>query len=67
MERPGKGMTTYLDLRTKISNKKQKEKFYITDITEQDFSNFIKNFRIHLIYVTRLNSFVMDQPRLTSS
>ena len=29
---PGKGMTNYLDLRTKMSNKKEKERFSITDI-----------------------------------
>ena len=32
MVTPGEGLNTSLDIRTKISEKKQKEKFYITDI-----------------------------------
>ena len=44
MGRPGKGLTAYLDLRTKMSNKKQKSFFSITDITNQYFSEFIKKF-----------------------
>ena len=32
---PGKGLTTYLSLRTKISNKKQKSRFSITNINNQ--------------------------------
>ena len=39
--RPDTGLTTYLDLRTKIPNKKQKTRFAITDITNQDFSKFL--------------------------
>ena len=35
MGRPGNKMNTYLDLSTKRSNKKQKAKFDITDITNQ--------------------------------
>ena len=31
IRRPGKGLTTYLYLRTKGSNKKQKARFFITD------------------------------------
>ena len=41
---PGKGMTTFLALRTKIPNKRQKARFAITDSTKQDFSNFVKKF-----------------------
>ena len=44
MGRPGKGLTTYLDLRTKNSNKKQKAMFYITDITNQYSRKFLKIF-----------------------
>ena len=40
----GKELTTFLDLRTKSSNKKQKTRFYITDITEKDFRKLIKFF-----------------------
>ena len=43
------GLITSLDLRTKISNKKQREMFFITDITNQDFRKLIKNLLIHII------------------
>ena len=33
MGRPGKGLTTSMDLSTKTSNKKQKSKFYMNDMT----------------------------------
>ena len=42
MGRPGKGKTTSLALRTKKSNKKQKARFDITDITEQKLRKFLK-------------------------
>ena len=42
---PGKGLTTYLDLSTKGSNKKQNSRFYITEITNKDFRNFLENFK----------------------
>ena len=45
MERPGKGLTTSLALRTKSPNNKQKERFPITDITNQNFKNFLKMFK----------------------
>ena len=44
MGRPGKGLTTSLYLRSKVPNKKQKARFSITDITEQDFRKLIKKF-----------------------
>ena len=44
MGRPGKGMATSLDISTKIQNKKQKAKFFVTDVTNQNFRNFLKNF-----------------------
>ena len=44
MGRPGKGLTTSMDLRTKIPNKEKKARFDITDITNQGFRNFLKNF-----------------------
>ena len=44
MRRPGKGMTTSLDISTRSSNKKQKTKFSITGITNQDLSKFLKKF-----------------------
>ena len=40
MGRPGKGMNTSLTLRTKNPNNKQKARFYITEITNQDFRKF---------------------------
>ena len=44
MGRPGKGMTTYLDLRTKMSKNKQKSRFDITKITNLDFRKVLKKF-----------------------
>ena len=44
MGRPDKGLTSSLDLRNKSSKKKQKERFYITEITNEDFSKFLKKF-----------------------
>ena len=44
MERQGREMTTSLDIRTKRSNKKQKARFSITDITNKNFRKFIKKF-----------------------
>ena len=45
MGRRGKGLTNSMDLRTQSSNKKQKARFAITDITYQDFSKFINKFK----------------------
>ena len=45
MGRPGKGMTTYLTLSTKIPNKKKNSRFSITDITNQYFRKFLKKFK----------------------
>ena len=42
---PGKGLTTYLTLRTKSPNKKQNTRIYITDITYQYFRKLIKKFK----------------------
>ena len=44
MGRPGKKLNTSLDISTKRSNKKQKAKFAITDITNQDFRKLLKKF-----------------------
>ena len=44
MGRQGKWLTTYLDLRTKISNKKEKARFSIDNINNQDFRKFLKKF-----------------------
>ena len=38
----GKGMTTYMTIRTKITNKKQKARFAITDIINQYFIKLLK-------------------------
>ena len=52
---PGKGMTYSLDLRTKRSNKKQKARFSITDITKQGFREIFKKFEnsLYLGYNTK--------------
>ena len=42
---PGKGLTTSMDLSTKMSNNKQKARFSITDIPNQDLSNLLKKFK----------------------
>ena len=42
--RPSKGLTTSMSLRTKNPNKKQKEKFDITENNNQDLREFIKKF-----------------------
>ena len=44
MERLVKRLTNSLALRTKISNKKQKARFEITDINNQDFRKLLKKF-----------------------
>ena len=45
MERSGKGLTISLTLSTKSPNKKQKVRTDITDITDQYFRKFIKEFK----------------------
>ena len=42
---PIKGLTTSLDLITRIPNKKQKSKFSINDITNQYLRQFINKFK----------------------
>ena len=42
MEKSGKGLTNSMDLRTKSPNKKQKERFSITDITNLVFQEVAK-------------------------
>ena len=44
MERPGKRLTTSLDIMTKRPNNKQKARFAITEITNQDFRKLLKEF-----------------------
>ena len=41
MKRPGKRLTTSLDLSTNIPNKKEKSRFAINEITNQDFTKLI--------------------------
>ena len=45
MERPCKGVTTYLSLKMKISKKKHKARFSTNNITNQDFRNLLKKFK----------------------
>ena len=40
-----KGLTTSLSLMTKSPNKKQKAKFAITDITNQDLRKFLNKYK----------------------
>ena len=44
MERPGKGLTTSLDLLNRRPNKKQQSEFSINYITDQYLSKFLKKF-----------------------
>ena len=46
MGRSGKGMTTSLNLTTKTPNNKQKERTAITEITNQDSRNLLKELEI---------------------
>ena len=46
MGRSGKRMNTYLNLSTKMPNKKQKERITITALNNQYFRNFLNNFKI---------------------
>ena len=67
MGRTDKGMTAFLDLRTKIPNKKQSSRFSITDIINQDFRKSIKKFKNNCIQVKRVNRLIVNQLIITSS
>ena len=41
-----KGITTSLDIRTKRSNRKQDERFFVTGTTNKDFRKLLKKFKI---------------------
>ena len=41
---PGEGLTISISIRTKIPNRKQKARFAITEITNQGFRQFLKEF-----------------------
>ena len=45
MQISGKGVTTSLTPSTKSPNKKKKSRIAITDITNQDFSKFLRGFK----------------------
>ena len=45
MGRSGEGLNTSMYLRTKMTNKKQKTRFAITDINNQGFRKFLKKFK----------------------
>ena len=45
MGRPGKGLNTSMDLMKKNPNKKQKARFSITEITNQDFRKLLNKFK----------------------
>ena len=57
----GKGLTNFIYLRTKIQNKKQNERFTITDITKQDFRKLIKRFE-HSPYLGYTSKQVHNKP-----
>ena len=57
----GKGMTASLVLRTKIPNKKQRVRISITDITNQDFRKFLKEFN-NSTYLGLKNKQVHNEP-----
>ena len=42
---PGKGLTTYMDIKTKIPNKKQKEKLPINEITDQNLRKLLEKLK----------------------
>ena len=64
MGRPGKGMNTSLDLRTKRSNKKQKSTFTITEITNYDFRKMLNKFK-SLTYLRYKSKPVHGEPTET--
>ena len=61
MGRPGKGLTSYLDLRIKIPSNKQKEIFSTTSITNQDLKNLLKNLKKQL-YLCYNSKHVHNEP-----
>ena len=58
---PGKGLTTYLYLRTKIPDKKEKARFFINDITNENFRKFLKGF-INLPYLSYKSEQIRNEP-----
>ena len=64
MGRPGKGRTTNLHRITKIPNKKQKARLTITDITNQDYSKFLKKFN-NTPYLGYKRKFFHNEPTET--
>ena len=61
MQRPGKGMTTSLDLRTKNPNKKQKSRFTITYITKQHLRKLLNKFK-SLPYIGYKGKHIKNEP-----
>ena len=57
----GKGLTTSPTLRTKSPNNKQKARTSITEITNQDFRKFLKEFK-NSPYLGYKNKQVHNQP-----
>ena len=57
----GKGLTTSLDISTKSSNNKQKARFAITDIANQDFRKLLKKFN-NLPYIGYKSKQVHNEP-----
>ena len=67
MGRPGKGLTTSMDLSTKIPNKKKREVFPLLTLLNKISGICSRSLRIHLIYVTKVKRFIMNQLRLNYS
>ena len=61
MVRPGKGLTNSLALSTKRPNIKQKARFAITDINNQDLRNFLRKFK-NSIYLGYKEKQVHNEP-----
>ena len=64
MGRSDKGVANSMYISTKTSNKKQREKISIAEITNYDSIISSGVFRIHLTYVTIRNRFIIKQPRI---
>ena len=67
MGRSGKGLNTSLNIKVKRRNKKQNIRTVITDITNQYFRAFLREYKNHLIYVKRRNRLIINQLKLTYS
>ena len=61
MGRPGKWLTVSMFHRANVSNKKQKARFSITNITKQDFRKFLRKFN-NSLYLCYKSKQVQNEP-----